>query len=775
VAAARPEDPRLEQTIFELAVEVSQPDDMNVGRETLVRLTGADSTISKYADACQIVWQVRAKKAPRASLGKARRLLTEAKIGRSEWYEVARLGAEIEELDGKTDDAITGYRRALDLSPGHAATARRLVELLYARGRLSEARDALKLVGQTSPSDLMHKIYIDIERRTGNDDSALAMAQASVDEDPRDAGNRVWLGQLLDAAGRTADAESQFREAVKLQPTSGMAWVLLTHHLMAARKSNAAAELLPAIKRELPANELPQVLAQYYELVGDRDNAEKVYLDALQKNPKNTVEMQGLINFYLRSNQTQRLEKSVDEMIAVCSAGSPDEERDRLCWARRVKAQLLKAQGDFDSLQKAVKVLEANADGGKYSTEDATFLATMLGERPEAESRQKAVKLLEKLQAQGQLPDEMQAQLAQLYERAGRWGKAREQLLNLLGRLGSHSGYMTMLALLQLKHGEIEDATHWIEKVVAAQPNAPQTVELRARLLAKQNHADQAVALIESMIPDPLPPDQLLKLSTAAMILESIEQPEAAEKLLRRLASIEPRAELLLAAFLGRHSDLHEAFALMERSRRSQPLASVIGAGLATMRKRREEISPDQVEQIKRWIAVGMNDDPENPNMRLFEADLFDQTQQVDKVVESYQLALEMSGMRPQQAAIVKNNLAFVLALRNQPGDVEKANRLIDEAIQTLGPSADLQDTRGMVLLSEGKFSDSLRELARCVDEGGSPAKYVHLAIAQEKSGDAGGARRSLNRAKDMGFEVAELSRLERERYDVLVKRLGSR
>jgi len=264
-------------------------------------------------------------------------------------------------------------------------------------------------------------------------------------------------------------------------------------------------------------------------------------------------------------------------------------------------------------------------------------------------------------------------------------------------------------------------------------------------------------------------------LGTAAVILEGIEEYDASEKMLRRLVAAEPRAELLLATFLGRHGDLEEAFSLLEKSRRSQPLTAIVGAGLSAIRKRHDEITPKQVNQLKRWIAAAVKESPDDPNVRLQEADLFDQTEQFDKVVESYRQALGMAGMKPQQAAVVKNNLAFVLALRNKPGDVELANGLIEEAIQTLGPSADLQDTRGMVLLSEGKHADAVRELMHCVDEGGSPTKYVHLAIAQEKSGDNGGARRSLKRANDMGFDASEFGRLERDRYNEMVKRLGSR
>ncbi len=740
VAETRPEDPRLRQTLFELAVEFSKPDDMSEGARQLRRLAGASSSLARYAGACEIVWQVRSKKLGRSALTRARDLLSDARAGRAEWYEVARLGAEIDELDGRADEAIQGYRHALNLSPGHAATARRLVELLYARGRLAEAREAIQLVGATTASDTMRKIDSHIALQTGHADEAMAAAERAVEDAPKDAGNHVWLGQLLDTSGRAADAEREYRAAVELQPASGIYWLLLANHLLVHKKPNQAAEVLGDIERSVPEAERPQTLAQYHELVGDIAAAEQIYLDRLKAEPENSAEMQALASFYQRTKQTPKLEQQLDKLIAYCESRKSDEFRDRLFWARRSKAQLLKTQGDFESLRKAVSVIEANAQAGHYTTEDATLLAGMLGERPEAESRQKAVKLLEHLQAKRPLPDDLHLQLAQLYERAGRWDKAREQLLNLLGRTGNNPQYMAILASLQIKHNEVDDAARWVERVVASQPNTPQSLELKARLLAKQGKRDQAIELVKEFVPEPLPPDQAQRLAQAASILESIGAPELSEGYLRQLVDLEPRTELMLATFLGRHFDLDETFTLFEKSRRSQPLTTVIGAALACMRSRHVDITERQIGQIENWIAIGLAEEPNNSAYRMFQADLYDQTRQVDRVIEAYVNVLKLDSVKPSQAAVVKNNLAFVLALRNRPGDLARAKKLIEEAISVIGPTADVQDTQGIVWLVEGKVSDSVRELTRSVSEGGSAPKYVHLAL--RKTWPATGAAR---------------------------------
>ncbi len=650
IAEASPEDLRAQQTLFDLAVEFNQADDMQASAETLRQMLGTNSSVYKYVLATQIMWSVRNDKhLEGATLDRARRLVSEARMVRSEWYDLARLNAEIDELDNKVDDAIAGYQRALELSPGRISAARRLVALLYDRGRLAEANQALKFVGQTTSSDVMDRIKSDILRRSGDSATALMMAKKAVDEKPDDPGNHVWYAQMLDGAGKPTEAEEQFRLAVEKQPKSGQNWLLLTNHLVATKQKPAAAALLEDIKRSVPEADQPMVLARYSELLGDAPQAEKSYLTMLSTSKEDLGLLQTIAGFYVRTNQSASAMKYLDQIINSDKAKDTGKRIDSVVWARRVKAQLLKANGDFDSLQQALKILQANAVEGKYLPDDSALIAGMLAERPEAESRQQAVRMLEQLQSQHTLSPEHQMLLAQLYEKSGQWTKAREQMLSLLARSGANVGYAAVFASWLLQHDETEDAVRWVERVVRVQPQSLEATQLRAQLLAKQGHPEQAVKLIDTWLADPLPRERVPHLAMFAAQLEALGLYDDAEKELRRLVTIEPRTSLSLAAFLGRHGSVEESFAMLEKARRSQLPVPIVSAAIATLRTRPEDAKEQYFQLVEKWIDGALKDNPGQLELEVQRAELYEQRGQIDQVIELYQNVLGRA--QPESAA----------------------------------------------------------------------------------------------------------------------------
>ena len=133
----------------------------------------------------------------------------------------------------------------------------------------------------------------------------------------------------------------------------------------------------------MPEKEQPQVLARYSELLGDSQQAEQSYLSMLMNNSEDLSLLQTIAGFYVgRSNQTATAMKYLDQIITNGQPKDASQRVDAVVWARRVKAQLLKGNGDFDSLQQALKILQANAVDGKYLPEDAALIAGMLADAP---------------------------------------------------------------------------------------------------------------------------------------------------------------------------------------------------------------------------------------------------------------------------------------------------------------------------------------------------------------------------------------------------------
>jgi Flp pilus assembly protein TadD len=112
----------------------------------------------------------------------------------------------------------------------------------------------------------------------------------------------------------------------------------------------------------------------------------------------------------------------------------------------------------------------------------------------------------------------------------------------------------------------------------------------------------------------------------------------------------------------------------------------------------------------------------------------------------------------------VANNLAF---LKAHPDTVDEARRLIDSAILELGPHPDLLDTRGLVWLAAGETNQAIIDITESVLTP-SPAKYLHLALAQLKAQHTDEARVSLEKARDLGLDEKKLSPDDRRRLQMV-------
>jgi tetratricopeptide (TPR) repeat protein len=172
-------------------------------------------------------------------------------------YRVHELSADIFEVQNRFDDAITEYRKAIELNPNAPDLHFRLGRALLLQSHSPEALE-----------------------------QAAAEFRSELRLNPEDASCEFQLGQIAQVETKAADARKHFEQAVKLAPTFVQA-LLALGKIEAAAKSYARAEELlgQAIKLE-PTNEAAHyALMSAYRDSGQMDRAktEKAVLDKLQK------------------------------------------------------------------------------------------------------------------------------------------------------------------------------------------------------------------------------------------------------------------------------------------------------------------------------------------------------------------------------------------------------------------------------------------------------------------------------------------------------------
>jgi len=785
VAARMPEDLQVRSALYELAREGGDADTAARLAEEIGRIAGPTSPQARVAQAGEKLLRVRMSQREkvhadqtqlelsaneRQLLDEARNLLIEAENERPGWNQIQQMFAEVEGLRGDASAAIDRLQRAVRLGPASPTVIRQLVALLYASNRLAEAQEALAQLGPDGIQGT-ERITAEMEMRAGKFDEAVALAERSVSLQSADADDLLWLGQLLSRSGKSERAEEVFERAADLAPAKPEAWLALFGHQLATGRRRQAQRTLARAADKLAEPQRSLAEAQGQEMLGDFAAAERAYQEAAAAAADDLDVARARISFFLRRGRINPARESLEQIIGA--ATTDPGARAAKAWARRVLAELTAAKGDYRSLEKALAILADNAGAeGQLSPEDASVRIALLAGRPEPASWRQALAALEELGRRQTLSTTQRVQLAELREKTGRWEDCRNELISLVASPAASPTLYAILVEKLIAHGELTSARTWLGKLRSALPDAPVTLALEAKLAMAEKDKPTAVAAAKKLMPSfPVPPQQTDQLRGIAKLMEDLGFPKAADKLLAELATRAPEGVLARAEFLGRQKLVDEALDLLEKSWDTLPLERLLQTALVVVRAQGTAPAPALRERLDRWFAKARRSDPDSIVIQLLLVELRELEGAGDTVESLYRELLARETLQPTQAAIVANNLAFHLA---RPETAAESLALVERAITQLGPHPDLLDTRGVALLAGGKPSQAITDLQEAV-LAPSPAKYLHLAAAQAEARQAEAARQSLEKARALGLDPAQLPASDRARLEKLERTLAEK
>jgi tetratricopeptide (TPR) repeat protein len=742
--------------------------------------------------------------ADRATIAEAKKLVEEAMATRREWSALWRVRAEIDQLEGNIDGAIEDYKLALEANQsGQAVIARRLVNLLYRKERFGEADEAMKMVGDVQATDPLHKMSQRILIEKGDTKKALELAANDVKSDPKNIGNVMWYGRLLEQANRLDEAERAYRRAATLSPDSIEGWLMLVRVLVINKKLPEAVEAVREASKTLDKNKL--AMAKFYELVNENQQAEELYQAALAEKPDDLNTMRQVAEFYFRNAknieglQTEGTQNAIanaarakyverlnmaspllEKILKKTGTSTKADEAATAAWARRAQAEVVASPGDYEHALAATKLIDQNAKNGKLSAEDSRAKLALLVNRSDVASRAESIRILEQIREQRELTPNEQFALGQLYERVGKWGPGKELIVNALSVQGNDASAIIKLVAALIVHEEYEDAARWLDKLDevilklslrASEAFRPTAGEMRARVLARTGKQQEAEAVLKgvNVLPRPLSTGQLPRLEEVARVMEQLNMNEAAEELLNEYKSQDPRGTIAVAAFLGRQGKLDRAFELLDESRKNQSATELLPCGLDAMRRHPDQATPERFSMLEQWAKAGLQTEPDPVQIKLLLAELYDLQGKYDEVIKIYRELLTSKDATPTQTAIVKNNLAFILAINRSAENAAEAMKLTADALRVMGPVSDLLDTRALAYLAQGKTTEAVADLKAANSEAPASAnKLFHLAQAEFQANNRDAARDALARADKIGVDVNRLTPLEKKTYQQL-------
>jgi tetratricopeptide (TPR) repeat protein len=749
-------DLHLRLALFDLAVQRDDSAGMNAILDDIRAVEGGQGPFYGIGTALKHLHFAKKESGDRQeALDAARRELDRVAVLRPNWSPVFLTRADADAESGDDDAVIKNLQEAIRIDgPRNSPTAiQRLVETLTRKQRYDEAAEWVKKLRASLLQDpALRGTVIGVFLRSGNG----LHAKELLDKYPIDSKNprdRLLRAHALEATGLTNDAEAAYRRVTEIAPEDPAGWVALVQFLSAHDKEAAAQAVILDAEAKLAKDKAPLALAQCYEVLVYTIKADAAYDAALAARPDDPAVIRATASYRLRNGRLADAAPLLEKMAQKKDGASIADVE----WAKRGWAIVLASSTDYRDFRKALglvglvlddkgQLVRQKGDSG-YSMDDRRAKGRVLATQPQKQFRQRAAELLESLDPPE--PDD-QFVLALLYDadQPPREDKELDLLRVLINRLGNRAQpqYLAQYAQVLIRRGKesparLAEAAKVVDRLETMEDERKvgrgvfASVELRARWLEAGDKGKEALALLRDYA---------------------------------SRSGSKPEEILLVVASLGRQRKFDEALKLCEaeniweRCKDRPEMAG--GVSVALLRAMPPGDGPRSAVEGQLKDAIAKH--PKLTVLKMYLADLCDQRGDFAGAELHYREVLK----EEPGNVIALNNLAYLMTKQN--GGPEEALRQIEQALNGIGRRPDLLDTRGLAYLSLNRTVEALADLTEATDDGPTPPRLFHLALAQMKARDRDKALKSMREAKERGLDLDKLHPTERQACQALLAEL---
>ena len=439
-----------------------------------------------------------------------------AKPNRADAYYHFSLGHMYEEMMamyGRSDyasKAIEEYRLAIQADPSSDFLNAQLAELYARTGRIRdavlEAQDILK----RDPNNILaHKLLGQVYLRSLGDTQAgtqsrevlklaIEQYQALAKLEPKSADNHLLLGRLYILNKDYKGAETEFRTAMNLDPSSEEAVTSLALLYNETGENKKAADVLSSVPEDHRTSKMYAALGYTYEQQKDYKQAIAAYKQAVKLDKENVDAMRGLAQNLANDNQT---EAALSEYQMVQDADPQDYQ------APLRMAEIYRRDGKFDLAMENLKKAEALSQDSLEIPYNEALVLEAQGKYDEAAAT------LQKLVARTTSPDGNYSsgernnralfleRLASIYREAGKPDIAIETYHKIIDLGGEESarGYQDLIDVYR-DQKQWSDADRTAHEAVEKLPKDKNLKMALALQLADDGKPDEAVRTATSLL-----------------------------------------------------------------------------------------------------------------------------------------------------------------------------------------------------------------------------------------------------------------------------------
>ncbi len=572
--------------------------------------------------------------------------------------------------------------------------------------------------------------------------------------------------------------EKYLLEIEKLQPQNiEIQADLVRHYIVANQPDKAEQAIRKQIQLEPDKEKYVVNLARLFVSTNKNKEAEQELTSFIAKYPNNMEARFALADFYTARQQEGKALKTLKEIIDKESTGpnvfkakdrmaAMHAARGRTAEAEKIASEVLKENPKDMGAIRTMGLLALGKKDGLAAVNNFRILVQDQPQNLEARLLLAQAHLLnhEKEQAREQAkkalelkPDSNEARrfLYGLYIQDKDYKGAIDVIQSYLRYNDKDLYNLTSLGEVYLVKGDLNAARATFNKIISLEPKNPLGYFELARLELKQKQTDAGIKYLGDALnqnPVFVPALQLL----TGIYMEQNKPDKATEVLNKSLARAPDNPVLLqmLGEVLLVQKKPREAALALEKSFAINPRQ----VGALKLLIAAYQLNPDK-DQVVKTLNAKVND-PQAPKFyNLAQAMYYEGLKEYDKALEVYNRMIENN----LYTTLAKNNLAYLLANQNpSPERVDRALKLVSEALDEVPDDANILDTKGWILCQQGDYPQAVTYLTQAAQSSpNSPAIQYHLGFCEAKLGEISKAKATLEKLLDTKAKFAERAAAE--------------
>jgi tetratricopeptide (TPR) repeat protein len=389
------------------------------------------------------------------------------------------------EFDGKVDEALAAYERAIAKDPQSALLLRTTSELLARNGRVEEALPYAERAFEIAPDEGNLRLFLGTLYKIRKDSASAERTLRKPDGTPYDADAALLLYGLYFDTGRVDEAIATAKWMVRADPTNLRSHFALARAYERQRRPADVERALRGALRVHPGNlAVYMALARAHRERGDRRGEIAIYREALREHPHHHATLVAMSDAMIDLGLTREARRTLEEV----ERSHPDDLRSslRLGYLDLESKHFQAAEARFE------RILARNPD----QPDVHYFLGTV---RREADDLDGAIASFERIPPEHERYPDARLQLAGIYERRHDFPAALREA-EAAGKRAPSRQLELYIATLRSKAGDFEGAKASLEQILVEAPDDEEVLYNLGVLYGEAGRQDEALVAMERVL-----------------------------------------------------------------------------------------------------------------------------------------------------------------------------------------------------------------------------------------------------------------------------------